>query len=207
MAYLAMRELADAQLFVDRGVSGSLHLSERPQGAALLAALETGEVETVVAVRLDRLFRDTGDTIITLRAWDAAGVTVHLVDMGGAAIDTRSAMGRLMLTVLAGIAEFERTLIAERTAAALEAKRSRGEYCGGDPPWGYTAVDGKLYQNAPELYIVALVEMDRERGETWTKIAAKLNKNGHLNRGRLWRHDTLIRRIGKFQPREAGPPC
>ena len=57
--------------------------------------------------------------------WDKQGVTLHLIDMGGASFFTSSAVGRMFLTMLAGFAQFERDLIAERTAAALATKRAK----------------------------------------------------------------------------------
>ena len=201
LRYVALRELVDARLSVDLAVSGSVPLDVRPSGATLEADIMAGDVSAVVAVRLDRLFRDTADALITLRRWDASGVALHLLDMGGAAVDTSSAIGRFMLTCLAGMAEFERQLIAERTAAALAAKRARGEYTGGAVPWGFRAEDGKLFPSAMERLTVDIVEAQRAQGSTWRAIATQLNGRDLTNRGRPWRHDTLIRRIGGYRRR------
>ena len=73
-------------------------------------------------LKLDRMFRNAGDCLATVEAWDRAGVALHVVDLGGNAIDTTSAAGRFMLVVLAGAAEMERNLIRERTKAALAVK-------------------------------------------------------------------------------------
>jgi len=110
----------------DSGVSGSVPLGERPQGAELLAALDRGEVQHVLAFKLDRLFRDLVDCLRTVRQWDDAGTAMHLVDLGGQAVNTGSAVGRFFLGMLAGVAELERNLIAERTSAALRHKVARG---------------------------------------------------------------------------------
>ena len=55
------------------------------------------------------------------------GVALHIIDLGGNAIDTTSAAGRFMLVVLAGAAEMERNLIRERTKSALAVKRANGQ--------------------------------------------------------------------------------
>ena len=58
------------------------------------------------------------------------GVALHVVDMGGNAVDTTSAVGRFMLVILAGAAEMERNLVRERTRSALAIKRSNGQRVG-----------------------------------------------------------------------------
>ena len=55
---------------------------------------------------LDRLFRDAEDALRQTKAWDKAGIALHLVDMGGSGMNTASAMGRMFLTLMA--AELER---------------------------------------------------------------------------------------------------
>ncbi len=66
---------------------------------------------------------------------------LHLPDLGGSAIDTSSAIGKFFLTVMAGAAELERNQISERTSAVLQHKAERGEYTGGEPPFGYRLAD------------------------------------------------------------------
>lgn len=111
----------------EEGVSGSVPLAERPQGAELLRQMAEHGAAHVVALKLDRLFRDAADCLNQSRAWDNAGVALHLVDMGGSALCTGSAMGRMFLTMTAAFAELERNLIGERTKTALHHKRDKGE--------------------------------------------------------------------------------
>jgi len=75
-------------------------------------------------LKLDCLFRNASDALHTTEAWDKQGISLHFVDMGGMAVDTSSAMGRMMLTMLAGFAQFERDLCADRTKSALKHKKS-----------------------------------------------------------------------------------
>lgn len=88
-------------IYRDAGVSGSVPLGERPQGAEMLAALARGDVQHVLASKLDRLFRDAVDCLRTVRQWDDAGTAMHLVDLGGQAVNTGSAVGRFFLGMLA----------------------------------------------------------------------------------------------------------
>jgi len=103
----------------------------------------------VVALKLDRLFRNAADALATTEEWREAGISLHLVDMGGMSLDTGSSMGRMLLTMLAAFAEFEGNVISERTTAALRHKRAHGRVFN-HAPYGYDAVDGRLVPNASE---------------------------------------------------------
>lgn len=116
--YCAARGLTLLDILVDPAVSGSVELAKRPAGAQLLRHLQSGQVGGVVVTKLDRAFRDTIDCLTIAREWDDLGVGLHLLDIGGMSLDTRSAIGRYFLTMLAGFAELERGLIAERIRAA-----------------------------------------------------------------------------------------
>jgi DNA invertase Pin-like site-specific DNA recombinase len=127
MAYAKAAGLSVTAVLREEGVSGTVPLADRPEGSTLARMIEAGEVRHVVALKLDRLFRSAVDALRTTEEWDRKGVAVHLVDMGGQSLNTGSAMGRMMLTMLAGFAQFERDLTAERTVAALAHKRSSGD--------------------------------------------------------------------------------
>ena len=67
----------------EEGVSGAKPLGIRPGGIELLALVATKKVGHIVALKLDRLFRDAADALHQSRAWDKAEIALHLVDMGG----------------------------------------------------------------------------------------------------------------------------
>jgi site-specific DNA recombinase len=188
-AYCVMRGLTVATVIREEGVSGAKPLAKRPGGAILLATVASGEATNVVALKLDRLFRNTADTLTTTMKWDCAGVALHLVDYGGAAIDTRSATGRMMLTMLAGFAEFERNLISERTTSALAYKRDHGRVSG-PTPYGYDRVGDDLVPNVPEQATIAQVRTWRDGGLSLRAIATRLTDAG-----------TPTKRGGKWYPR------
>jgi Resolvase, N terminal domain/IstB-like ATP binding protein len=85
--------------------------SDRPELAKVLKRLETGDV--LVVTRLDRLARSTRDLLNTLADIAERGAGFKSLDDAWA--DTTCAHGRLMVTILAGLAEFERELILART--------------------------------------------------------------------------------------------
>ena len=94
--------------------------TDRAQLRRVLAQLDAGDV--LMVTRLDRLARSTRDLLNTLAAITEREAGFR--SLGDAWADTTTAHGRLMLTVLGGLAEFERELIRERTIAGLASARS-----------------------------------------------------------------------------------
>lgn len=129
--------------------------------------------------KLDRMFRNAGDCLTTVERWEKSGVSLHVVDLGGNAIDTTSAAGRFMLVVLAGAAEMERNLIRERTRSAMSVKRGNGQRVG-SVPYGY-GLDGDgvtLIDNPAEQAVIAEIVALRKRGRSYPKIAELLSRRG-----------------------------
>jgi DNA invertase Pin-like site-specific DNA recombinase len=183
-AYCTMRRLELTAIVRDEGVSASVPLADRKGGAELLTALNRRKDAPghVVAVRLDRLFRSTVDCVETSQSWDRKGTALHLVDLGGQTVDTSSAMGRFMLTVLAAAAELERGLIGERTSAAMRQRLNEGRYIGGRAPYGLQNVDGVLVPVESEQATIALARELRAEGRTLRAVAGELGSRGILSR-------------------------
>ena len=100
--------------------------TDRPVLAKLLKRLEPGDV--LMITRLDRLARSTRDLLNILDAVGKAGATFKSLADGWA--DTTTPHGRLILTVLGGLAEFERELIRARTGEGRARARARGVHMG-----------------------------------------------------------------------------
>jgi DNA invertase Pin-like site-specific DNA recombinase len=145
-------------------VSGAKPLVDRPQGAELLRFVKAKRAQHVVALKLDRLFRDAEDCLRQTKAWDKAGVSLHLLDMGGQAINTASAMGRMFLTMAAGFAELERNLISERTKVAMQHLKAQGKSFG-----------HARYENAD---IASYLKSEHAQGRSFRELAAELNTQG-----------------------------
>src|SRR4051812_11779254 len=103
--------------------------TDRAQLRRLIATLAGGDVVTVT--RLDRLARSTRDLLNPLAAITAKRAGFR--SLGDAWADTTTAHGRLMLTVLGGLAEFERDLIRARTSEGRERAKARGVKLGRKP--------------------------------------------------------------------------
>ncbi|MCC6748340.1 MAG: recombinase family protein [Deltaproteobacteria bacterium] len=198
-AYCEMRGLELDMVVQDPGVSAGRPFAERPGGNLVRERVDRGEVGAVIAWKLDRLFRDAGDCLNTTRGWDQRGVALHLVDLGGQAVDTTSAMGRFFLTVMAAGAEMERNLVSERTKFALASKKAKGERVGRIPLGQRLSADGKhLEPDSGELDTISLVKKLYAEGWTQRQIADHLNALGKRVRGRRcvsspWRQPTISR--------------
>ena len=103
-----------------RMVSGSDR--ERPQFQRMLDQIRSSD--TIVVWKLDRLARSTRDLLETMEAIREAGGKFQSLSEPWA--DTTTHAGKMIMTIFAGIAEFERDLIRERTSAGREAARKRG---------------------------------------------------------------------------------
>lgn len=115
------------KVFRDVHVSGAR--TDRAQLRRVIEALETGDV--LMVTRLDRLARSTRDLLNTLAAITARKAGFR--SLGDAWADTTTSHGRLMLTVLGGLAEFERDLIRARTSEGRERAKARGVRMGRKP--------------------------------------------------------------------------
>lgn len=112
--------------FADEGISGKVHASQRPQFKALLGQIRNGE--TLVVSKLDRLGRDAQDVGATIKALAARKIEVIVLQLGK--LDLASPAGKLMLNMLAAVAEMERDLLVERTQAGLARAKSQGKVLG-----------------------------------------------------------------------------
>ncbi len=110
---------AGVDTIVEEKVSGTF--SSRPKLNALLNQLTEGD--TLVVVRLDRLGRSLPHLVATVEELTDRGVQVKSLHES---IDTGSANGRLMLSLFAALAQFERDLTSERTKAGIAAARKAG---------------------------------------------------------------------------------
>lgn len=196
-AYCAMRGLRVAEVVIDAGVSGGKALASRDGGARVLDLVRAKAVDSVVAYKLDRLFRDCADCLTVTREWDRKDVALHLVDLGGQAIDTSSAMGRFFLTVMAGAAELERGMVRERTVSAMAHKRANREYCGGSAPYGWAIGDDgvALVPCEPEQEVIRSAREIRGAGKSLRAVGAALTARGLLPRGGGRWHASNVQRL------------
>src|ERR1700722_7270935 len=126
-AQLEALKHAGAETIFREKVSGVR--ADRPQLAKLMAKLMPGDI--VVVTKLDRLGRSTRELLELIEHIGKAGAAFR--SLGDPLFDTTGAQGRLLSTLLAAIAEFERELIKERTGAGRERAMAEGENFGRKP--------------------------------------------------------------------------
>ena len=154
-AQLAQLQAAKCTKIFREKISGAR--TDRKQLAALMKVLSKGDV--VIITRLDRLARSTRDLLNVLHAIAQKGAAFK--SLGDAWADTTTIHGRLFLTVLGGLAEFERELIKVRTGEGRERAKARGVVLGRKP---------KLTKHQQKEAIAR-----REAGEVLTDIARSYN--------------------------------
>lgn len=110
---------------VDHGFSGSTDV--RPGLKELLSLVRERKIDAVVVVKMDRLFRSLKHLVTTLEEWHAIGVTFVATKDN---IDYTTPAGRLLAQVLGSLAEFEKSLLVERTMLGLEHARRQGKKLG-----------------------------------------------------------------------------
>lgn len=126
-AQLEALKTAGCEKIFREKVSGAR--ADRAELAKLLSTIDAGDV--LIVSRLDRLARSTRDLLNIIDALDKRGATFR--SLGDQWADTTTPHGRLILTVLGGLAEFERELIRARTGEGRERAKARGQHMGRPP--------------------------------------------------------------------------
>jgi len=126
-AQQAALRLAGCEKVYSEKMSGTI--TDRPALKKAISALGNGDV--LIVTKLDRLARSTRDLLNALDAISKAGAAFK--SLGDAWADTTTPAGKLMLTVLGGLAEYERHLILARTSEGRQRAQQRGVKFGWKP--------------------------------------------------------------------------
>jgi DNA invertase Pin-like site-specific DNA recombinase len=178
---LALREYSERRGFrivgeyADEGISGAK--DRRPQLDQLMGDARKRRFDAVLVARFDRFARSTKHLVLALEEFSSLGIDFISLNES---IDTSTAMGKMVFTVLAGVAELERAIIRERVQAGVDRARKQG---------------GKIGRPRVEVnshYIVAL----RSDGLSWNEIAEKLG----VGRGTVCRAYNSVSQNSPAQP-------
>ena len=165
-------------VFIERGVSGSKPLAERPEGAKLLNALQDGD--TIIASKLDRMFRSANDALAVGDQLKKRGISLHFIDLGGDV--TGNGISKLVFTILSAVAEAERDRIRERIKDVKTDQRDRQRFLGGSKPFGYRlGHDGGLEEDAVEQQAIARMRELRRSGMALRRVAEVVGTETGLN--------------------------
>lgn len=187
--YALMLGLTVDRMFVERGVSGSVPLSDRAEGTALLAILKPGDV--VITPKLDRMFRSALDALEVLAKLKARSVGLHMIDLGGDV--TGNGISKLVFTILSAVAEAERDRIRERVTQVKRDQRQRNRYLGGIVPFGFEVGEqGDLVRVEAEQSIIEHARALRAAGGAFRAIQTAIK----VQHGRELSLDALHRILG-----------
>ena len=160
--------------FLDEGVSGTIPLIERPEGARLIAGADDHNFDVVVSYRLDRLGRDA---LVCQLAKRRLEKKVKLEFVRERFDDTPQ--GDFIFSVMAGAAELELASIRDRLQGGLQTKvREHGYYVASQRPYGYLKVDGNLKEHPEESLVVQEMFKLANQGMSSYAIARQLNAQG-----------------------------
>jgi len=163
----------------------------RPGLIQALDMIRRKEADALVILKLDRLTRSVKDLGILVETFEKTGAALISVQDS---INTTTAAGRLVLNVLGSVAQWEREAIGERTSAALQVKKVRGERISGKIPFGFDLdTDGRtLNPNQGEQETLSLLRELRVKGLSYRKIGAELSKRGITTKnGGVWQPTTI----------------
>jgi putative DNA-invertase from lambdoid prophage Rac len=174
--YAMMHGLVLDHVYIERGVSGSVPLGERPEGAKLMAALKRGDV--TLTPKLDRCFRSALDALDVLDRLKNQGVSLHMLDLGGDV--TSNGISKLVFTILSAVAEAERDRIRERISDVKRDQRTRGRFLGGTVPFGWQiGVSGHLAAVPAQQEAISAIWKLRAAGASLRGIAETMQAQGH----------------------------
>jgi len=194
IAYCKVYDLDLVEIIKDRGKSGKD--LNRPLLQKALEKLRTKEVKALLVMKLDRLTRSVVDLGQLIEDYFAPGarygailysVTEH--------VDTSTAGGRFALNMQITVNQWEREVISERTVSAMSYKKSKGEYTGGDDPYGFKSVQGQLHVNDSEQAVIRRAKVLHKDGLSLRGIAAQLNKEEMRSRNGCVFQANQIKRI------------
>ena len=123
--YASARKLAVFAEYVDVGISGSK--DSRPALNQLMADARKRRFDTVLVARFDRFARSTRHLVLALEEFNALGVDFISLSES---VDTSTPMGKMVYTVIAAVAELERSLIRERVVMGLQRAKAQGKRLG-----------------------------------------------------------------------------
>lgn len=185
--YCELNELELIDVLEDAGKSGKDLNREGIQ--SLVDRIRGRSVDAVVVYKLDRLSRRVRDTLSLMDLVEKKSVAFHSITER---IDTKTAMGKFFLNIMASMNQWERDTISERTRDALHLKIVKNERAGQIPYGWRLAEDGKtLIEHEKEQRAIELIKDLHGKGYSFRAICRELEKEGHQPAGKKWHHQTI----------------
>jgi site-specific DNA recombinase len=169
--------------YYDDGVSSSYPLHKRPGGFELLRDARAKKFDCIIVYKLDRLGRSAFEILQVIKLLEKLGIKLISVSEK---LDTGTAIGRMMIVIIAAFAELEKETIRERTIAGSRRLAREGKNTTGNPAFGYKIVDGYWVIVKENATIVRLIYKYYRSGLSAYKVAVKLNKLYPAPKGGKW---------------------
>lgn len=187
--YADSKGISIVKVYREEGVTGKTDIEDRPALQAMMLEMLSNGVRLILIERLDRLARFLMYQESILQDLKRKGIEIVSVTEPEMCSDDPTRI--LMRQVLGAFFEYERTCIVNKTRAARERIRARGERCEGSKPYG-------SHRDKPEeKEILALMIAKSKEGFNATGIAMMLNQDGIKSRlGKKW-HPWAVTRILK----------
>jgi site-specific DNA recombinase len=155
----------------------------------MLKDLELGIFDCVLVYKLDRLTRSVMDLYKLLSLFDKFDVKFKSATE---VYDTTTAIGRLFITIVSALAQWERENLGERVSMGMMQKAKEGKWTVSTPPFGYNSIDSVLFINPTEAAIVKEIYALYLSGMGMWKICQSLNGRGLYPRsGNPWYQNSV----------------
>ena len=158
-------------VYVDAGISGTSTVG-RDSFNAMMNAAKLGEIKRIVAIKLDRIARNTKDFLSIAEQLQAYGCDLVLIKES---FDTSTPQGKFFITMTAAMAELEAATITERVMTGKAQKATEGGYNGSACPLGYTYENGQFAIDTKQAVTVRDIFASFINGQSMASIAAGLN--------------------------------
>ena len=152
----------------------------RPGMQEVIRGCKGKELDVVVILKLDRLTRSVKDLgYLVEDVFNRHGISFSSIQDN---FDTCTANGRMVMNILATLAQWERDVISERTREAMQFMK-RGLKLVGAVPFGFDLVEGQLVPNGEEMGTARVILGLRRQGKSYQRIAERLNAKGMAAKG------------------------
>jgi site-specific DNA recombinase len=173
--------------YIDEGLSAKD--MNRTELQRMLKGVEEGVFDIVLVYKLDRLTRSVLDLYQLLETFDKYNVKFKSATE---VYDTTSAIGRLFITLVAALAQWERENLGERVSFGMQQKAKEGKWTVSTPPFGFNLNDSVLLINQGEAAIVKEIFSLYISGMGMWKIASILNEHGlKTRRNKQWGQNSI----------------
>lgn len=187
LAFIKSQEWELYDIYVDEGISAkSGSMPERKELLRMIDDIKQQKIDVVLVIRLDRLTRSVLDLYKLLEIFEE-----HKCAFRSATevFDTTTPTGKLFITIVAAMAQWERETIAERVKEGMEQMVREGKWHGGPLPFGFDKELKVIDTEAQQVILIFDKYNSGEYGED--NLAVWLNENGYTRKGEPWKASAL----------------